>query len=292
MRGTIHLVPSRDAHWMLATLGARPLAGAAARREYLGLTEPVADRAVEVLAQALTGGRRLTRAQCVEALAEAGIDGTGQRAYHLLWYASQRGVTCIGPNLGKEQTFVLLDEWVPDPVWLERDEALATLALRYFRSHGPASVPDFAGWTGLTMADARRGVAGCDGALATIRVDDRDLLVSAELLDAGPPAPLGADDVVALPRFDEFLLGVKDRSLVLDPEHLAAVIPGRNGVFRSTVVRAGRVVATGKRTLTAKRVTVEVWPLVRLTAADRKRTERALTPYARFLDRPLEVRWP
>ncbi|PWU62006.1 winged helix DNA-binding domain-containing protein, partial [Micromonospora globispora] len=39
MRGTVHLVPARDARWMLAVTGVRVLAGAAARRATLGLTE-------------------------------------------------------------------------------------------------------------------------------------------------------------------------------------------------------------------------------------------------------------
>ena len=163
MRGTVHLVPPRDAHWMLELMGARVLAGAAARRAILGLDEKTSDRAVEVLGAALAGGGRLTRAQCITALTEAGIDSPGQIGYHLLWYASQRGVTCMGPHLGKEQTFVLLDEWVPEPHRPSREEALATIAVRYFRSHGPTTRQDFAGWTGLTAADAKLGIAGGRG---------------------------------------------------------------------------------------------------------------------------------
>src|ERR1044071_8994584 len=133
MRGTVHLVPPRDARWMLAVMGVRALAGAAQRRELLGLTEEMADRAVDVLGTALAGGGRLTRAECVSALNEGGVTTAGQLSYHLLWYASQRGVTCIAPNIGKEQTFVLLDERVPDPLRPEREEALGIMALRYFR---------------------------------------------------------------------------------------------------------------------------------------------------------------
>ena len=103
-----------------------------------------------MLGTALAGGGRLTRAECLATLTDGGIDIGGQLGYHLLWYASQRGVTCIAPQLGKEQTFVLLDEWVPDPHRPDREEALGTIALRYFRSHGPTTRQDFAGWTGLT----------------------------------------------------------------------------------------------------------------------------------------------
>jgi hypothetical protein len=290
MRGTVHLVPPRDARWMLELMGVRTLAGAAARRANLGLTQEDADRAVEVLGAALAGGGRLTRAECLTTLAEAGVQVTGQRGYHLLWYASQRGVTCMAANIGKEQTFALLDDWVPDPHWPERDEALGTIALRYFRSHGPTTRQDFAGWTGLTAADARRGIAAAGEALATVRVAGTDMVVDAALLDADTLDDLG-DEVLVLPGFDEYLLGFKDRSLVLDPEHKQAIIPGGNGVFQSTVVRGGRVIGTWKRTTGRTQTTVTVRPLVPLSAAERERVEAAFQPYARFLGSAVRVRW-
>jgi hypothetical protein len=293
MRGTVHFVPPRDAHWMLDVLGERPLAGAAKRREYLGLSKADADRAADVLGGALAGGGRLTRAECVTALEAAGIDGAGQRAYHLLWYASQRGVTCIAPNVDGEQTFVLLDDWVPDPVRLDRDEALATIALRYFRSHGPTTRQDFAGWTGVTAADAKLAIAGCGDALVEVRVEGKPMLMARDSLNEQQGgSPMADDDVRALPGFDEYLLGFKDRSLMLDPADLQAVIPGKNGVFRSTIVRSGRVLGTWKRSLVKDRAVVEVWPLTKVPAKHRRLVEASLEPYARFLGRTLEVKWP
>src|SRR3954452_19370348 len=87
MRGTVHLVPAADAHWMLDLMGVRSLAGAAKRRETLGLEEKTTDRAVDLLGAALSGGKRLTRAECLATLTEGGIEVTGQRGYHLLWYS-------------------------------------------------------------------------------------------------------------------------------------------------------------------------------------------------------------
>lgn len=295
MRGTVHLVPAPDAHWMLEVLGERALAGAARRRAVLGLDDATADRAVDVLGAALAGGGRMTRAQCLESMREAGLDVSGQLGYHLLWYASQRGVTCIAPNVDGEQTFVLLDEWVANPVRLDRDEALATIALRYFRSHGPTTRQDFAGWTGLTAADARRGIAAAgDGLVAAVDHEGREVWLSAALLEAHAAASLGDAPVplLALPGFDEYLLGFKDRTLMATPEVMAAVIPGGNGVFRATLVRDGRVVATWPRTAARTKVVVEPVVLERLSARDRAAAERALAGYARFLGKDLEVRWP
>jgi DNA glycosylase AlkZ-like len=289
MRGTVHLVPPRDARWMLDLLGVRVLAATAPRRAALGLDPATADRAVEVLAAALAGGGRRTRSQCLAALAEAGIGGSGQFGYHILWYASQRGVTCIAPNVGNEQTFVLLDEWVPDPHRPDRDEALATMAMRYFRSHGPATRQDFARWTGLTQADAKRGIALAGEGLTTVRVDDREMLLDPALLD---PDRAGGDELLALPGFDEYLLGYGDRSPMLADEHKQAVVPGGNGVFQATIVRAGRVIGTWKRTVRRDRILVDVRPLVGLRAADRARVEAALQPYGRFAEAPVQIRWP
>jgi Winged helix DNA-binding domain len=281
MRGTVHLIPPADAHWMLELMGVRALAGAAKRRETIGLDEKTAERAVEVLGATLAGGGRLTRAQCLAALSDAGVTLAGQQGYHLLWYASQKGVTCITPHIGKEQTFALLDEWAPKPNRPDREEALGIIARRYFRSHGPATRADLQRWTGLTATDVKKGIAVAGDALAV----DGDLIFDPALRDAGIAA---VDDWVALPGFDEYMLGYKDRALLVDPAHFEAVVPGGNGVFQATIVHAGRVAGIWKRTLGKKAVTVDVTELVPL---DRDRASAALEPYARFVGLPLQVRW-
>ncbi|MEV0001471.1 winged helix DNA-binding domain-containing protein [Micromonospora sp. NPDC050980] len=288
MRGTVHLVPARDAHWMLAVTGVRTLGGLTARWRQLGLTLADGDLAGDVLGAALSGGGRLTRAECLAALRTAGLDTDGQRGYHLLWYASQRGITCIAPHLGNEQSFVLLDEWAPAPRRPERDEALALLAHRYVRGHGPVTRHELARWSGLTVTDATRALTLAGDLLAPVEVDGEPAVVDAALLDA-PRAPV--DDLHTLPGFDEYLLGFKDRALMLDPAHAAAVVPGNNGIFQATVVRGGRVVGTWKRTLGANAVTVTVRQLVPFDAALRARVDAALAGYARFLGRELRHSW-
>lgn len=283
MRGTVHWVPAADAHWMLDLMGVRVLGGAAKRRETLGLDEKTVDRAVEILGSALAGGGRMTRSECMATLTEGGVEVTGQRGYHLLWYASQRAVTAIAPHVGKEQTFVLLDDWVPAPRRPDREEALGIVALRYFRSHGPATRKDFAGWTGLTMTDCKIGIAVAGDALAVVDVTGVEMIMAADV------SPSVFEGWRALPGFDEYMLGYKDRSLMATPDQLAAIIPGGNGVFQSTIVKDGRVVATWKRTLTHKGVTVTVLPVADF---DLRSAEQALQPFADYLGMPLTVKNP
>jgi hypothetical protein len=157
--------------------------------------------------------------------------------------------------------------------------------VRYFRSHGPATVADLARWTGLTVKDCRTGVAVAGDALT----EADGMIMDAALRDADLPE---ADDWLALAGFDEYMLGYKDRSLMLADEHKQAIIPGGNGMFQATVVRDGRVVGTWRRTLGKTSVQIAVRPLVPLGKADRTRAERAFAGYARFLRRAPEVRWP
>ncbi len=292
MRGTVHYVPPRDAHWMLDLMGRRVLAGAARRREFLGLSQEVADRSVEVLGTALAGGKRLTRAQCLDALRDNGIDVTSNLGYHLLWYASQCGVTCFAPNIGTEQAFMLLDECVPDPHRPDPDEALATIALRYFRSHGPTTAADFAGWTGLPAVPCRRGIAAAGDTLAEVTVDGVTMVADRALLESCPaPSKRSAKAARVLPGFDEYMLGYKDRTLMLADEHKQAIIPGGNGVFQPTVVLDGRVVGTWRRVAKRTKVDVTVRELVALTKKDRTLVEAAFRPYGHFLGLPCEVAW-
>lgn len=288
MRGTIHLIPSRDARWMLETTGVRQLGGVQKRWDYLGLDRPTVECAGEVLQSALTGGKRLTRAQAAEALQVAGIDTSSQRLYHLLWHASQIGITCIGPNLGKEQTFVLLEDWAPEQRRLGKDEALTELAWSYVRSHGPVPATDFAGWAGISVTSARTALAANDGRATRVSSDFGELWIASDLLDRG-----AGDDsqarIWALPGFDEFMLGYKDRQAILDDGQLALVVPGSNGVFRPTIVDAGAVIGTWKRSISKTKVKIEVDEFRTLSKRQASGVADAFAPYGEYLGLPAVV---
>ncbi len=290
MRGTIHLVPARDAHWMLATTGVRTLRVSARRRTELGIDDSVAQRAMDMMGQELTGGGRMSRSALLDAVARQGIPISNNAGYHLIVYASLRGLIAIAPDIDGHQTFVLLDEWVPDPVEHEPDEALALLAIRYFSSHGPTTLKDFAGWSGLTLAESRRGLAVAGDTIATAEHSGVPVYLDPQLLDAHAALPID-DDVHALPGFDEYLLGYKDRSLMLEPGDFDAVVPGGNGVFQPTLVRGGRVLGTWTRTTKGKKAVVTVIPLGPLGNRDRSAVEESLRPWAQFVGLSLDIRW-
>ena len=243
MRGTIHFVPAEDAKWMLRLSAPRMLTRSRRRHEQLGLTEEIFERTKQIMHEALHGGRGLRRSAMMTLLEHSGISTTEQRGYHILWYAAQTGLICMGPMHGKEQTFVLLDEWVPGSRELSRADALAELATRYFSGHGPATVHDFAWWAGLSVTDARAGLEAAKTGLVSEQWNG-----SQYWMTAGSAVHLAdvRDEVYLLPAFDEYLLGYQDRGLMLPADDASKIVPGSNGVFLPIVVMDGQVVGSWK----------------------------------------------
>jgi hypothetical protein len=275
LRGTLHFVAGADLRWMLALLAARSIAGAASRHRQLELDEPQLATCRKLLAKALRG-TRLTRGALFALLDANGIATTGQRGIHILWRLAHDGVLCFAAHEGKQPAFALLDEWLPDAgPTLTRDEALATLAQRYFRSHGPATVADFAWWAGLTVADAKRG-AQAAGGLASASIAGKAYWMADTAAERGH----AADGVYLLPGFDEYLLGYKDRADVLAAQFAGRIVPGGNGVFKPMIVAHGQIVGTWQRGAS------DPEPFVALKRADTKALAAALQRYRSFCGEP------
>lgn len=277
-RGTLHVTPAVDLGWMLELTRDRIVRGATARHAALGLDQAVFARAGDVVRGVLGGGGALSRAELFAELDASGVGTDRQRGGHLLWYLAHAGLICFGPMQRSGQAVVLTDEWIPHPRRLSPDEALAELAVRYFTSHGPATVRDLLWWSKILVPEARRGIDAAGDRLERLVVDDTVYYLGAEHAEARP-----APAVLLLPGFDEYLLGYGDRDAILDEQHRERVVPGANGIFLPMVVANGQVVATWKRTIRRTRVDIVATafePMARTTVA---RVERAASGYARYL---------
>ncbi|TFD94042.1 winged helix DNA-binding domain-containing protein [Cryobacterium lactosi] len=292
MRGTLHLVPSQDLAWLLELSTPRLWAGAATRRRELGLDEAIIEHARTVAVDALSGGRELSRADFQALLQRHGINVDGQRCYHLIWHLAQSGTLCWGRQLDSQQMLVLLADWVPVSRRLQRDEALGEYLLRYLTGHGPAPLTDFAWWSQVTMADAKIALGVAREHLDVLDVDGVAHLLPSSA-DVGPlgraAAGRGPTAVLALPGFDEYLLGYRDRSFAIEPENFTRVVPGKNGIFLPILVRGGRIAGTWRRDWQAKAITVRPDPFAAPSPAFASSADRALHEYARFLGRPVHV---
>ena len=269
MRGTLHFAAAADVRWMVELLGPRVVAGAAGRFRALGLDNATLGRARRVLTKRLEGEGWLSRPAVYEALERANIPTAGQRGLHILWRLAHDGLLCFGPRDGKKQTLVLFDAWLPGAKRLRREEALAELAHRYFTGHGPATVADFAWWSGLKLADARLAVQLAGPALHQEILRGRPHWFA----QSGAPVPARRSNAFLLPAFDEFVVAYADRSAALAPS-LVRRVNTSGGILNPTVVIDGRVVGTWKRRLARGEVLCSLTPFTALSEARTTRGAR------------------
>ncbi|KUM36221.1 winged helix DNA-binding domain-containing protein [Arthrobacter sp. EpRS71] len=263
MRGTLHLVAPEDLQWILGITSGRLMKSLAGRHRELGITSEDISHCRDIAfktAEALKAGGApgASREQLFQAFEDAGQITKAQRGIHLLGSLCQRAWLVQGPmagtngKVGVQQLFVPFDEWIPDSRELDRQEGIAELLFRYVRSHGPATIKDFAWWSQVPLTEARAALNEVQDGLVELQFGGSSYWLSPEtaaMLDDGVP---GSRSLLALPGFDEYLLGYQDRSLVLAPEFAELVVPGRNGVFKRIMVSGGEVVGTWARTVGGK----------------------------------------
>ena len=219
---------------------------------------PLLRRSYAVIESVLRAGPSLTRAELGSALEKAGIHAAGPRLGHLLMEAELDAIVVSGPRRGRQSTYGLLEERAPSARRLDREEALAELTRRYFTGHGPAQVQDFAWWSGLTVADVRRGLAMVGRALAREEIGGKEHWSSPD----APVAPLRPPVVNLLPNYDEFLVAYRDRAASFDPTRSFDTAPFPYGsLLAHTVLLNGQVWGGWKRRLTSKELVVVLGPL-------------------------------
>ena len=247
MRGTLHLVAPEDLRWMLGLTAERLTRSIAGRHRELDITWADIEKCRDVALERVAGGGSMSRTELFGVFEAAGQPTTGQRGIHILGTLCRHGWLVQGPLAGNQQLLVAFDEWIPVSRTLERQEGIAEFMLRYFRSHGPATIRDFAWWTQIPLTDVRPAFELVRRQLVELEFGDNSYWMSPEtasLLDDGVP---GQRSVLLLPGFDEFVLGYQDRSLVLAPVHANKIVPGGNGVFKKTIVAGGEAIGTWAR---------------------------------------------
>ena len=286
LRPTWHFVPPEDARMLLELTGPRVMAGVAGRHRRLELDRSVITAAESAFVAALDRGRHLTRPELGSVLEEAGISPEGQRLPHLIMAAELEGLVISGPRRGRQLTYALLDERAPGTAPVARDEALGRLALRYFESHGPALLQDFAWWSGLTLKEARAGLASAAARLDRARLDDKDYYWLEAAVEPGAAAA-----VHLLPNFDELTVAYRDRSALHDAAATDLSIFSFGSILANVVTVGGRIIGAWRRVAGARGLRLEVRLLVPGGETERTRIEGAAAELGRFTGLAPDLVW-
>lgn len=254
LRPTWHFVSKDDIHWMLQLCSSRLEVTYRSYDKILGVNPESRERINRALVEVLEKEQNLTRQELVQKLKEKGISFDDERIFkHMLFWAELDGVICNGVVRNKKQTYDLLENRAPKKEIYDKEESLHNLAYKYFRSHGPATLQDFVWWSGLSTADARKGMETIRKDFVFEKLDKQTYIFHNSSIITNT-----LDDVVhLLPAFDELFVSYRDRKEILEAEHLKKVIVS-NGVFKPTVFHNGRVIGIWNRIVRKDKVICEV----------------------------------
>ncbi len=296
LRHTLHLVSPLDVRWMLRFYPEEPIPKYQQRN---GLTGSVLKKGLGLISEALAGKKQLAYKELYDALGNTGISALDDREVqrHIIRRAGRKGIICFSPHDGKHPTFVLLEDWVPEARHLRHEDALAELALRYFRSHGPATIRDFVWWSGLGTGDARLGIERSRTKLRKEEIDGKTYYMDSKISPAGD----AESSVYLLPAFDEYLLGYSDRAAVLRAWHtmnaLGHLDSGKgmrfvynNGIFLPTIIIEGQVAGTWKCEIGKGKAVIALSSFAKLSNKQNRELKEAIGRYSAFLDTPITLK--
>lgn len=287
LRPTWHLVSSGDIRWMAGLTAPKIRASMRSRLRELGITDQVAKKGHHIIEQALLKTPCLSRDELINCLNQHGIPTHGDnRASHIFMLAELAGLICSGPLKGNKSTYALLSRRASASEPLIRNQALSMLALRYFRSHGPATLPDFIWWSGLGIKDAQAAVQMNGSKLTAITSGAKQYWLAANHIPTTrmPPAAF------LLPAFDEMIISYKDRSALLAADHHKKVISS-NGLFRPVILVGGVAAGVWKGIAKKRDVVVEAALFQPLNKKQRSLIEEAAEKYGAFLEKKATVHY-
>ena len=275
LRPTWHFVAAADLRWLMALSAPRVHAWNGHMYRQSGLADRLLARTGELLRGWLAGGAQLTRDEIAGRLASDGIPARGFELAYILMHAELEAIVCSGAPRGKKQTYAAFDLRVPPAPVLDRDAALAELTLRYFTSHGPATLKDFSWWSGLTMGDGRRGVEMAGARLTSEVVDGRTYWSAPTPPGASPPSPR----VDLVQGYDEDVVAYSESKDVFRS-------PGRDAIakpFLHAILLDGRVVGHWRAAVKRRAVEIETQLYRPLDAPERAALADAAERYGRFV---------
>jgi hypothetical protein len=277
MRPTWHLVSAQDIRWMLELSAPHIRTSLKSRHRELEITNDVLRKSINLIVKALQNNNHTTREELIRIFERNNIDPGNNRASHLLLCAEMDGILCSGAIREGKPTYALLDERIPRSRSITRPEALQRLALKYFSSHGPATLQDFVWWSGLPVADARSAVEMIKPDLMEDKIGERVYWMHDSTSVSGPAEA----SVVLLPAYDEFIISYKDRTVSLTRDDISKAVSS-NGIFRPVILINGRVIGLWRKSRINGRLHLDLQFFRKPDKSTRSLVKSAIQSYESF----------
>ncbi|SFD78447.1 Winged helix DNA-binding domain-containing protein [Chitinophaga sp. CF118] len=280
LRPTWHFVSPEDIGWILKLSAPKIKVFNKTLHRKLGIDENTLTRSKHIIAKALMDGKQLTREQLIVLLKKGKINTDDIRSNFLMMDAELDGMICSGARHGKQFTYALLEERVPDTHVMDHEAAIAELTKRYFLSRGPATLQDFTWWSKLNLSEAKMGIEMNKKLLAHEVINGQAYWFSSDMDLRQKPK----NSLHLLPAFDEYTVAYKDRSDILKPAYHKQ---SGNGIFKPVIMLNGQIAGTWKRTEYKSKVLLETYPFSAKDQLPEQLIKKAAEKYARFVEKEL-----
>lgn len=273
MRPTWHFVSPADIRWLLALTAPRINAISAFMFRQLDLSATIFNRCNKIIEKELEGGKFLTRAELKSGLEKKKIKADGLRLGYIMMRAEIEGIICSGPRRGKQFTYALLEERVKPMPKISRQDALIQFTERYFRSRGPATVKDFASWSGLAIKDIREGVSNLPTSFLRENWKAQEFIFE----DRPSSTSAGLQKSFLMPIYDEYGMSYKDRSHLRGSSSTPTTT-----IFNNMIIIDGTVAGGWTRAVEKNKSKIETFPFEELNKTRQVALNKALKSYMRF----------
>jgi Winged helix DNA-binding domain len=162
--------------------------------------------------------------------------------------------------------------------------AIRTLARRYLAAFGPAAAEDITAWSGQPARACATALDSLRGELAEVMVAGQPMWVPLQALDTGPGP---GDQWQLLPALDTYLVGYRQRDLLIDPAEAKFIYAG-GGWIHPSVVRDGRIVGSWR--LRREKAEAGVDVMLFDGSAPRQAIGAVVADLGRFLGMPAGLR--
>lgn len=284
-RGTIHVISSEDVKRMTQLCATKTLSSFTKRKEYLGINDNQYDRALHCVEEYLSSGPKL-RKDIWLYLAECWIPITSGLLYNILCFAGSSGLIVQWPIINDEQAFVLTSQRIKQSKQYDEQAFIKQLCLRYFSSHGPATIEDLQRWSGLGKTIIKKGISECGDDLQSFEYEEKTYYNNA-FNNSNNTA--WYDSIHFLAWFDERLLWYKNRSATVHNDHLNKIDISRNGVFKPTIMINGITIGIWTIKHKSKVTEVTIKPFDTITSSEYHLLEKAITDYAQYIAKPVHL---
>jgi len=253
LRPTWHFVSADDIYWMLDLSGPQVKRIVTSYVKKYGYDAKKLDQTNAAIQKILAGNNHLTREEIMQELSITKTPSPDHLSGPIMMYAELDGLVCNGKMKGKQMTYALLEERVPKTQGrLTQEEGLIKLALRYFESHGPATLLDFSWWSGFSPTSCKNIINAIELQLNSITIEDQKYWFKNDISTEDD----FRESIHFLPAFDEILISYKSREASILPEHQPKAFTN-NGIFKPIILENSKVIGTWKRTIKKDHAKIE-----------------------------------